>query len=78
MIYNGNITDILKAIEHVKIDKSISNNDLAERTGKSKQTISNILNGRQPNMTLETLLMLCNAIECDLVIEIAPTKKETE
>ena len=78
MVYNGNITDILKAIEHVKIDKSISNNDIAERTGKSKQTISNILNGRQPNMTLETLLMLCNAVECNLVIEIKPTEKETE
>lgn len=74
MIYDGNVTEILKTIEHVKIDKNISNNDIASRTGKSKQTISNILKGRQPNMTLETLLTLCNAIDCDLIIDIVSKK----
>ena len=74
MIYDGNVTEILKTIEHVKIDKNISNNDIAVRTGKSKQTISNILKGRQPNMTLETLLTLCNAIDCDLIIDIVSKK----
>lgn len=70
MIYNGDIMDIVKTIEHIKIDYNISNTDIADKTGKSKQTISNILKGRQPNMTLETLLSLCNAIGCDLKIEI--------
>lgn len=70
MIYKGDIKDIIKTIEHIKVDKDISNRDIAERMGKSKQTISNLLNGRQPNLTLETLLSLCNAIDCDLVIDI--------
>ena len=76
MKYDGNITNILKAIEHIKIDKNISNNNIAERMGKSKQTISNLLNGRQPNMTLDTLLSLCHAVDCDLIIDFVP--KETE
>ena len=70
MIYNGNIIDILKMIEHIKIDKDISNNDIALRMEKSKQTVSNLLNGRQPNMTLDTLLSLCHAVGCDLIIEL--------
>lgn len=70
MLYNGDITEIIKAIEHIKIDYNISNNEIAERMGKSKQTVSNILKGRQPNMTLDTLLSLCNAIDCNLKIEI--------
>ena len=70
MIYKGDITEIIKAIEHIKIDYNISNNQIAEYTNKSKQTISNILKGRQPNMTLDSLLTLCNAIDCDLIIEI--------
>ena len=76
MIYNGNILEIIKTIEHVKIDYNISNNDIADRTGKSKQTISNILKGRQPNMTLDTLLSLCNAIDCQLCIDIVPIDHE--
>lgn len=72
MIYTGNVNDIIKAIEHIKVDYNISNNDIANRMGKSKQTISNLLNGRQPNMTLDTLLNLCNAIDCQLEINIKP------
>lgn len=74
MIYNGNVKEILKAVEHIKIDKDINNNDIAERTGKSKQTISNLLNGQSKNITLDTLLSLCNAIDCDLIIDIVSKK----
>lgn len=70
MIYTGNINDIIKAMEHIKVDYDISNNDIAEKMGKSKQTVSNIFKGRQPNMTLDTLLSLCEAMGCELRIEI--------
>lgn len=70
MIYTGNINDIIKAMEHIKVDYNISNNDIAEKMGKSKQTVSNIFKGRQPNMTLDTLLSLCEAMGCELRIEI--------
>ena len=70
MIYTGNVMDIMRQIEHIKVDYDISNKDIARRTGKSKQTISNLLNGQSKNVTLDTLLRLCNAVDCDLVIDI--------
>lgn len=79
MIYTGDITGILKKIKHIMIDKNLNITILADNMNKSKQTISNLLNGRQPNMTLETLLALCEAMDCQLTIDIVPkddTKKE--
>lgn len=70
MIYQGNINDIMKKIEHIKIDYDISNNDIAKSMGKSKQTVSNLLNCQTPNITLNTLLSLCDAMDCNLVIDI--------
>lgn len=70
MKYDGNIEPILKSMEHIKIDYDISNTNIADRMGKSKQTISNIFKGRQPNMTLDSLKALCDAMDCDLVIDI--------
>lgn len=78
MIYTGNIIDIMKVIEHVKIDYDISNTDIAQDMGKSRQTVSNLLNGQSNNITLNTLLSLCNAVDCDLVIDIVPRIKEKD
>ena len=68
--YNGNIQDLIDTIKHIMIDKKIKQNDIAEKMGISKQTVSNIFNGRQPNITLDTLVKLCNAIDCKLYIDI--------
>lgn len=76
MIYTGNIIDIMKTIEHIKVDYDISNMDIAQSMGKSKQTVSNLLNGQSNNITLNTLLSLCNAVNSDLVIDIVPREKE--
>ena len=70
MIYTGNINEIMKAIEHIKVDYDISNTNIAQAMGKSKQTVSNLLNGQSNNITLNTLLSLCNAVGCNLKIEI--------
>lgn len=78
MIYQGDIKPLLKMVDHVMVDKELSNNAIADTMGKSKQTISNLLNGRQPNVTLETLLALCQAIGCQLVIDIVPIEPETD
>lgn len=76
MIYTGNVIDIMKAIEHIKVDYDINNTDIAQAMGKSKQTISNLLNGQSNNITLNTLLSLCNAVKCNLIIDIVPREKE--
>lgn len=52
------------------IDKDIRQKDICNITGWSRATVSNLLNGRQTNITLDTLLSLCNAIGCDLYIDI--------
>lgn len=70
MIYNGNIMDIMKIIEHLKIDLEMTNNEIAAKMGKSKQTVSNLLNGQSKNITLDTLNNLCDAMGCDLIIDI--------
>ena len=70
MVYNNNIDDLMKQIKHIMIDKDIKQVDLAEKTGQNKATISNLLNCKSKNVTLDTLLMLCNAIECQLEINI--------
>lgn len=70
MIYNGNIMDIMKSIEHLKIDLEMTNNEIAAKMGKSKQTISNLLNGQSKNITLDTLNNLCDAMDCNLIIDI--------
>ncbi len=76
MIYDGDITPIIKTVKHIQVDLNLSNNDIADRMEKSKQTISNLLKGRQPNVTLETLHSLCQALDCQLEINIVPLDHE--
>lgn len=68
--YKDNIQDIMLQIQHIMIDKDIRQKDICNITGWSRATVSNLLNGRQTNITLDTLLSLCNAIGCDLYIDI--------
>ena len=72
MIYNNNIDDIMKQIKHIMLDKDIKQTDIVSKTGQNKGTISNLLNCKSKNITLDTLLMLCNAIDCQLEINIKP------
>lgn len=69
MRYNGDIMEIMKKIEHIKIDENITNKDISEKTGKSKQTVSNLLNGQSKNITLDTLKNLVDAVGYDLIID---------
>ena len=68
--YKGTIDDITLMIKHIMLDKDIKQKDLCNKTGLSKQTISNLLNNRTDNITFETLDKLCKACECKLYIEI--------
>lgn len=75
MIYKGDVKPLLKSMEHIKIDKDMSISDIAKKAGKSGQTVSNFFKGRQPNLTLDTLMTYCNALDCDLVIDIVRRSK---
>ncbi len=76
MIYN-NINDtkeIMLSIKHIMLDNGIKQKELAENMNISKQTVSNLLNCKQLNLTLETLLQLCRALDCALEINIIDKK----
>lgn len=75
MIYNNNTDDIMKKIKHIMLDKDIKQIDLVHKTGLTKGTISNLLNCKSKNLTLDTLLMLCNACDCQLDINIISKEK---
>ena len=68
--YNGNIEDIMLLIKHKMLDNNISQKDICNITGWSKSTVSNLLNGRTENPSLKIILQLCNAINCDFIIDI--------
>lgn len=74
--YNGNIADITLMIKHIMLDMDIKQKDLCNATGWTKATISNLLNNRTENPSLKILLELCNAMNCDLNIDIVPRAKE--
>ena len=69
MLYTDNsITELHKLIKHTMIDEDIQASELAIKMNKSKQSISNLL--KQDNYTLNTLYHLCNALNCELHIDI--------
>lgn len=76
MKYNGDINEIMKQIKHIMIDNDITQKDICNVTNWSKATVSNLLNGRTENPSLKIILQLCDAINCDFMIDIVPIKKE--
>ena len=61
-------------IEHIMLDKDLRQKDICNATGWSKQTVSNLLSCKRDNITLDTLSTLCNAIDCDLIIDVQSHK----
>lgn len=68
------IDDVTLAIRHIMLDKDIRQKDICIATGLSKQAISNLLNNRTENITLDTLNKLCKAVGCKLSIDIEDTE----
>ncbi len=76
MIYDGNSDKVIDLIKHTMIDTRTQQKDIVEKTGLNKGTVSNFLNYKSSNPTLDTLKMYCNAMGCDLVIDIVQREKE--
>ena len=72
MIYKGDISEITLLIKHAMLDADKKQKDICNATGWTKGTVSNLLNNRTGNPSLKILLELCNAIDCDLIIDIQP------
>lgn len=78
MRYDGNTDKIIDLIKHAMVDTRTQQKDIVEKTGLNKGTISNFLNYKSSNPTLDTLRMYCDAMGCDLIIDIVPRAKENE
>lgn len=75
MIYN-NINDLMIQIKHIMIDRDIRQSDISNNTGWSRQTVSNLLACRRDSINIDTLARLCDAIDCNLIIDIQPRSRQ--
>lgn len=71
-----NLKEVMLKIEHIMLDNDIRQKDISNRTGWSRQTVSNLLACRRDNISIDTLNSLCNAIDCDLIIEVRKRNNE--
>ncbi|WP_099467772.1 helix-turn-helix domain-containing protein [Konateibacter massiliensis] len=78
MIYDGNSDKVIDLIKHKMIDTRKKQKDIVEYTGLNKGTVSNFLKYKSTNPTIDTLKMYCDAIGCDLVIDIVERDKVQE
>ena len=74
--YTGNVNDIMIMIKHIMLDKDIKQKDICNATGWSKGTVSNLLNGRTANPSLNIILELCRACNCNFLIDIKQDNKK--
>lgn len=70
MVYDGDTKKIIDEIRHKMIDTNTRQKDIVDKLGLSKSTVSNFLSCKSKNPTLDTLKMFCDAMDCDLIIEI--------
>lgn len=66
MNYNDNLR-INKTLKKIMIDKNIKAGQIAAATGKSNQSISNLLNN-QVNLTINTISEIADALGCDVCL----------
>ncbi len=64
------ILDVTEEICKILSEKNITRQELADRLGKSKGFVSQILNGSR-NMTLNTLADVCIALGCTPKVKIS-------
>lgn len=72
-IYKDN-TDVKKELETILIEVGSNKAKLGETMGISRQRVSNILNKK--NLSFADIASMCDAMECDLYIDIVPREKD--
>lgn len=70
------IEDITKLIKHIMIDDGLRQSDIVEKSGWSKQTVSNLLNNRTKNIGINTLNELFSSIGYEMHIEACKNHSE--
>lgn len=72
MRYDGDIDKVIDLIKHAMVDTRTLQKDIVKKTGLNKGTVSNFLNYKSSNPTLDTLKMYCDTMDCDFIIDIVP------
>lgn len=70
MIYNNNLDVLMSQIKTGITKQGLSQKQVADNMGLSTPTVSNLLNARSDNITLDTLWKLCTAAGYDLEINL--------
>lgn len=66
MVYKKNLEDVFKDLKHIMLDLDFKQSDIALKLGKSTQSINGLF--RQKNISLNSLVDICNAMDLDLDI----------
>lgn len=59
-------------LEDIRTNRGMTQAELAEASGVTRQTISRIENERCKEIGVKTLLMLCDALNCSITDLICP------
>lgn len=71
------IVEVTEALARALKEVEMTQSELAERLGKTKGFVSQILGGGR-NLTLRTLSDVADALECSIQVEIFPEPEELE
>ena len=52
------------------LDKNITQKDIANNTGWTKQTVSNFLNNRTKNPSITVIYEICKGLGCELILKV--------
>ncbi|MBO4502592.1 MAG: helix-turn-helix transcriptional regulator [Candidatus Methanomethylophilus sp.] len=71
---------IIVRLDRVMADRKISLNELAERVGITNVNLSKLKTGKVSGIRFDTLVRICEALECQPgdILEYVPGEKESE
>jgi len=64
------VRSIVEDLATVKQKRNLSYADLADRTGIERPALNRLLTGKQENTTIETLVRIATALNCDLTVTV--------
>ncbi len=64
------VRSIAESLATLKQKRNLSYADLAERTGIERSALNRLLTGKQENTTIETLVRIATAMDCDLTVTV--------
>ena len=74
-----NRKDIIKLINMMMIDREVKKIDIAQKIELSEGSVRNLLNPNyrpDSSITVDTLVKICDAMGCELKLEIVPKVME--